>query len=372
MNIKLSAEELQLIKESRAQAEALKNKDKNETEANRKEAEEYLKKKSKEFAIEMVRKNKVVSDFFVNHLTTKGFVLNHESESKGFTTQYRATHGKEFDAMKKKVEDRWDEVSAELDKMKASHDDPHRHYSLWDLRGELKDLVEFARGLDERFEGFTAEVRVTLTRTITTTVSTIVSNRKIRVKKNEWDDNGNLIEGYNVKPLFTLFYNDEKQGTWGKKEGVSVSCASNKYAPRDDIFSRGRYGSKHVYKVPGSMLNKMKELDEIMEWNKERAKEKEQEQNKSLRDDEYTREKFAQLVFKTSNVEDADYDNLCITLKNGVEITVDGLCSEKRDEFVLDYSSIRLPVDKATNENFSAELFAKFMEFIQTAELIKK
>ena len=46
------------------------------------------------------------------------------------------------------------------------------------------------------------------------------------------------------------------------------------------------------------------------------------------------------------------------------------MCSKMRNEFELDYSSIDLPVKD--QDKFSPELFAKFMEFIQTAELIKK
>lgn len=366
----LSQAELELIKEARAKADALKNKDKNETEARKKEAQESLNQKGYGFLKLQGEKNKFVEKFFTDHLVTKGFLLEHLDKKTTFKVSYYATHGPEFDAMKKEVEVLGMEIQEHLDKMKAT-EGTYDAYGLWDTPRALRELIQFAMGLDERFGNYKAQVPVELSATYSYIKTRMVSTRKVKVQVREWDENENLIEKFTHEPLYTLYYNEENEGYWGTKKGISVKTARFKYAPQDDMFAKGRYsGTAYVYKVPGSMLKKMKELDERVEWNKERAKVKESQKKKTERDHEYTQEKFAELVANTSNVEDADKDLLMITLKNGVGITVNHLCSKKRNEFELDYTNIELPV--RDNEKFSPELFAKFMEFIQTAELIKK
>jgi len=366
----LTQAELELVKAARVKALELENKDKNETEARKEEAQKNLKKKGSKFLKLQGEKNKFVENFFTDHLVTKGFLLEHLDKKTTFTVSYYATHGPEFDAMKKQVEVLGMEIQGHLDKMKAT-EGTGNCYALWDTPKDLRDLIEFAMGMDERFGNHEAKVAVKLSATHSYTQMKIVSTRKVKVQVREWDEDGNRIEKFTFEPLYTLYYNEENEGYWGIKKGISVNTARFKYAPRDDMFSKGRYsGNAYVYKVPGSMLKKMKELDETVEWNKKRAKANEQKQNKAIADEEYTQEKFAELVANTPNVEESDKDLLMITLKNGVTITVHTLCSEQRKEFKLDYANIELPVkDK---DKFSPELFAKFMEFIQTAELIKK
>ena len=366
----LSQAELELIKEARAKADALKNKDKNETEARKQEAQKSLKEQGSKFLKLQGEKNKFVENFFTDHLVTKGFLLEHLDKKTTFKVSYYATHGPEFDAMKKEVEVLGMEIQEHLDKMKAT-EGTYDAYGLWDTPRALRELIQFAMGMDERFGNYKAQVPVELSATHSYTKTRIVSTRKVKVQVREWDENENRIKKFTYEPLYILYYNEESEGHWGTKKGISVKTARFKYAPQDDMFAKGRHGyNSYVYKVPGSMLKKMKELDETVEWNKERAKTKKQQQNKLESDEEYTQEKFAELVANTSNVEESDKDLLMITLKNGVTITVNKLCSDERNEFELDYANIELPV--RDNEKFSPELFAKFMEFIQTAELIKK
>ena len=365
----LTQAELELVKAARVKALELENKEKNETEARKKEAQESLKEQGSKFLKLQGEKNKFVENFFTDHLVTKGFLLEHLDKKTTFKVSYYATHGPEFDAMKKEVEVLGMEIQEHLDKMKAT-EGTYDAYGLWDTPRALRELIQFAMGMDERFGNYKAQVPVELSATYSYIKTRIVSTRKVKVQVREWNKKDD-INKFTYEPLYILYYNEENEGYWGTKKGISVKTARFKYAPQDDMFAKGRHGyNSYVYKVPGSMLKKMKELDERVEWNKERAKAKEQKQNKAMADEEYTQEKFAALVANTPNVEESDKDLLMITLKNGVTITVDNLCSEKRNKFEIDYANIELPV--RDNEKFSPELFAKFMEFIQTAELIKK
>ena len=134
--------------------------------------------------------------------------------------------------MKKEVEVLGTEIQEHLDKMKAT-EGAYDAYGLWDTPRALRELIEFAMGMDERFGNYEAQVPIELSATHSYTETRIVSTRKVKVQVREWDENENLIEKFTYEPLYTLYYNEENEGYWRTKKGISVKTARFKYAPQD-------------------------------------------------------------------------------------------------------------------------------------------
>ena len=367
-NVKLTSEELELVVKARAKADRLKNKEKYQTELNKKTCEEHIDKWIAENLEREAKGKAYVESFFVREeLDKQGFVLRIVNKKQTMERDYNATYGAEYNRLQKLSE------SKTYKKLKARIEDENDEYRRWDLPekySEVENFTDYGYATIEMSKEYSFERAL------------ICSKELVEVEKNTYDNDGKCTTTRTQKPLFTIFYNTERKGGWSSSyetQGVSVRVKTpadySRYSRLDAYFNKGQYGNKYVYKRAKSILKNCEEVRASIEYDKESRERETQHESQSALDHEYTCKKMSELLAHKEGytmIQDSEGE-YSYTMSNGLKVELDMLSeiewNGRPKNFRINWDSITLP--NIHSSEFSQEQFDMFLMFCEEFEFGK-
>jgi len=196
-------------------------------------------------------------------------------------------------------------------------------------------------------------------------VCNYVTNEEVEVEigTGEYDKQGNYITKKMMKPCYTLSYSEKQHGR-RTIQGVKVSSAS-----RDLLACDFYKGNSHYNK---QTYTKATKIVEDVNYSIGDLAARLEQKNKRERDVDYTAKKFAEYCENNKAIICSSSSNLRVTLHNKVSYILDSLCSDKQDDFVIEYENIRLPNRSDLDYEVSTKMAKKFMELISEFDFTQK